>query len=155
MRLCLYMYLYIYNLINQECDCPSSSALISKLFSMSRISWAECEEDFYSQTFLLTQKKAPGMGRKYFKLILRASSSLDLFSSDVLRCSRGLWELFERSSEPPASPIGCHFLFKELFLQLLPSAQGAEAFEIAAASLHNLLEQLASKRRGGEVLVCV
>lgn len=99
----------------------------------------------------LHREKLQGWG----EVILPTSPSLALSSFAVLRCSRGLWGLFELSSEPPASPIGCHFLFKELFLQLLPSAKGAEAFEIAAASLHSLLKQLASKRRGGEVLVSV
>lgn len=99
----------------------------------------------------LHRKRLQGWG----EVILQASPSLVLSSFDVLRCSQGLWGLFELSLEPPASPIGCHFLFKELFLQLLPSVQGAEAFEIAAASLHSLLKQLASKRRGGEVLVSV
>lgn len=93
-----------------------------------------------SQTHCLQEERSRVGGGESVKLILQAFPSLDLLSFDVLRCSQGLRGLFELSSQPPASPIGCHFLFKKLFLQLLCSAQGAEAFEIAAASVHSLLE---------------
>lgn len=52
----------------------------------------------------LHRKRLQGWG----EVILQASPSLVLSSFDVLRCSQGLWGLFELSLEPPASPIGCH-----------------------------------------------